>query len=334
MSEYYQKLATFIRQNRGAPISIFTLLLLSQRSLNNQQLQTATGYSYKTIQNALLQLEQQGILLNHGRQHGWTLNYQKPLLQTNFAKQLIANPSQPADKPRAHAGTSTRQPQHNQAHNEAREVGNSNLEPHKQGQEVGNYGRNKPKSPKTAVNSTLSQSQLKPTAVNSTLAQPQNAAAAVRDPNQDLLDQQQQQTTTTTTLLEQIGIRGRALKELSQQSPPPHLLLAWQLYTLTQPWLRNPAGYIISQLRQQNPPPQPFQELALHCLHWTHVQLETLIIATTGNQAGRLIHPPAKDPQQLRHYLQQELPHMGPNEMHAYLQLIQQGWSPLQNHEQ
>jgi len=64
--------------------------------------------------------------------------------------------------------------------------------------------------------------------------------------------------------LRQAGIIGRPLRELLQQDLSAVDVRAWRLWTSAgeQAWLENPAGYVVTRLRNGDPPPQEFVDLA------------------------------------------------------------------------
>ena len=64
--------------------------------------------------------------------------------------------------------------------------------------------------------------------------------------------------------LQEAGIVGRPFRELRQQRVAPVVVRAWYLWTWAreQEWMENPAGYIVNRLREGDPPPAEFLELA------------------------------------------------------------------------
>ncbi len=63
--------------------------------------------------------------------------------------------------------------------------------------------------------------------------------------------------------LQEAGITGRALRELLQENIDPVTVRAWYWWTWAreQEWMDNPAGYIISRLRDGDDPPEEFLEM-------------------------------------------------------------------------
>jgi hypothetical protein len=64
--------------------------------------------------------------------------------------------------------------------------------------------------------------------------------------------------------LREAGIIGRAFHELVQRDLDPDAVRAWHLWTWApeQEWMDNPAGYVITRLRQGDEPPDEFLEIA------------------------------------------------------------------------
>ena len=64
--------------------------------------------------------------------------------------------------------------------------------------------------------------------------------------------------------LREAGIIGRALRDLLRLQVDPVVVRAWHLWTWApeQTWLDNPAGYIVSRLREGDEPPAAFLALA------------------------------------------------------------------------
>ncbi|HFD40664.1 MAG TPA: ArsR family transcriptional regulator [Anaerolineae bacterium] len=64
--------------------------------------------------------------------------------------------------------------------------------------------------------------------------------------------------------LREAGVIGRAFHELIGRRIDPAVVRAWHLWTWApeQDWMDNPAGYIITRLRQGDEPPGEFLELA------------------------------------------------------------------------
>jgi hypothetical protein len=62
----------YVRMLKGAPISIFVLMKLIQQPVNAEFLQRTTGYSDKPVQEALLLLEDYGMISRNGR-YGWQI---------------------------------------------------------------------------------------------------------------------------------------------------------------------------------------------------------------------------------------------------------------------
>lgn len=72
----------FVRSIKGAASSILWILLLSGRACTQRELETATGYTDKTLTTGLALLEAERLVQYNGRRHGWSLStgfYQLPL---------------------------------------------------------------------------------------------------------------------------------------------------------------------------------------------------------------------------------------------------------------
>lgn len=65
--------------------------------------------------------------------------------------------------------------------------------------------------------------------------------------------------------LQEAGIVGRAFREMIQSDVDPLAVRAWYLWTWAkeQEWMDNPAGYIITRLREGDAPPEEFLDLVL-----------------------------------------------------------------------
>jgi len=63
----------FLRPLKGAPSLILMTLVLVGHSLQQHELERATGYTDKPISKGLALLESLGLVQNNGRQYGWSL---------------------------------------------------------------------------------------------------------------------------------------------------------------------------------------------------------------------------------------------------------------------
>jgi hypothetical protein len=80
----------------------------------------------------------------------------------------------------------------------------------------------------------------------------------------DLPEQEASDSHELRQALQEAGIVGRPFRELLQQNVDTALVRAWYLWTWApeQEWMDNPAGYIVNRLREGDPPPAKFLELA------------------------------------------------------------------------
>ena len=66
--------AAFIRSIRGAPLTVLVTLLLDRElRMGTQEIVTATGYSKKTVIEALNTLQALNLAQSHARYHGWQI---------------------------------------------------------------------------------------------------------------------------------------------------------------------------------------------------------------------------------------------------------------------
>jgi hypothetical protein len=91
--------------------------------------------------------------------------------------------------------------------------------------------------------------------------------AALLPPGQVCYDFPEQEASENDPLreaLEEAGIMGRAFRDLLRQDVDPIVVRAWYLWTWApeQAWMDNPAGYIVSRLREGDEPPEAFLTLA------------------------------------------------------------------------
>lgn len=84
-----------IRTLRGAPATIILLLLLRPGSLTNRELCLFTGYTDKTITEAMQLLDRLQLTQYNGRQYGWSLNARQLHLPLD---DLSTAQPQPVDK--------------------------------------------------------------------------------------------------------------------------------------------------------------------------------------------------------------------------------------------
>jgi hypothetical protein len=80
----------------------------------------------------------------------------------------------------------------------------------------------------------------------------------------ELLDRRVGENDQLQKALQEAGIIGRPFRDLLQQDVEPVIVRAWYLWTWApeQAWLDNPAGYIVSRLREGDEPPEAFLALA------------------------------------------------------------------------
>lgn len=79
MTSSFANTERFVRDIRGPAASILWILMLTGRSLNNEQLCRSTGYSDKSVKDGIDRLAAHGLVQDNGRAYGWSLKPQSQL---------------------------------------------------------------------------------------------------------------------------------------------------------------------------------------------------------------------------------------------------------------
>lgn len=301
MSNSLSEAERFVRDIRGAAASILWILMITGRSLNNEQLCQATGYSDKSVKDGVGRLAGYDLIQDNGRPYGWSVKKQLPLpfrelwqghhgkylmdgdmettdAQTGQTQESARSQNQGTqDAPVAGAGSQDTQPSevfpaatHPRSEFPISEIGNSDLAPYDHDHDLIDC------------------------------LDPQNAQI-----NQSINHGPPEiGISDLASLMHRLGIKGRVYDEFSARSVSPTILLAWHWYTSCQTWLnRNPLGYAVKLLRQGNLPPGEWPALVVW---WHGLEGEDRVDAVAhlvGQANGRLLHLPPANGRDLAGYL-------------------------------
>ena len=284
----------FVRDIKGAAASILWILVISGRCLTNLQLEGACNYSGKPIAKALANLEERRIVTYHGRRNGWSLAGPLHQLPLPFAE--LPAPQErltPQERPQESAPTGGTMPRPDGSY------------PQSYPQDEDRTRKNSGFDGQSRNFSGFDGQSRK----NSGFDENSAVVVDLKDKEQDLKQQQQQEAPPTrknsglATLLRRIGINGAAFTRLVQHQADPAAVLAWYWYALSRPGIINPPGYAIRRIDGRETPPQGFLELARVWPALSPADRETLRQAATGNEDGRITHPPAQTGVQMHRYL-------------------------------
>lgn len=280
----------FVRDIRGAAASILWILLMSGRSLTNIDLEDATGYSDKPINQGTARLQEYGLIQDNGIA-GWSIANvtQLPLpfrelWQGFHGKHLMDNNAQTGP---------TQESVWSYANGAA--AGSQDTLPSELSTELSTgHGDN---VPKTAAEIGISDPLINVVVVD-----------------QELINKQQQQQTAIgnsdldlVTVLRKIGVKGRAFHDLLQRQADPACVLGWHWWTMAQGWSRNPVGYVIARLNERQAPPDGYVELVRWWYALDGDSQELVRCHLSGWQDGQYLHAKPEDAAGMDYWLDGEV---------------------------